>query len=319
MVYNEGKLQRLQASIVLNFRSIQAYCSRTQFLSDRRFHFLNSGFDFQISNSVQRNLPKTNKQLQIPRMRFVDLFGTHQVPQFETKVQEVEVGVWRDGWMMVDGWGRGFGGGTKQCLFNVGGGKNQDLISVQSNITSSKSPQHVLCAIEFQVKSVIPWWFENQWPFNTAHHLLPFHRSSIEIYLRTPKAPSGCPWILGATQCGSKLKDHWTKLTYQSMLILTFSSLMCDRSSLQLHAMNLLTFSGEKVCQGRFWMNQSLHRWSWFCSSPDQNTKQMGLPFVIFPSFFHCGATIYHEIFSGQVSLKPVWSPLKHCRFDIVV
>ena len=33
-----------------------------------------------------------------------------------------------------------------------GGGKNQDLISVQSNITSSKSPQHVLCAIEFPSK-----------------------------------------------------------------------------------------------------------------------------------------------------------------------
>lgn len=149
---------------------------------------------------------------------------------------------------MVDGWGRGFGGGTKQCLFNVGGGKNQDLISVQSNITSPKSPQHVLCAIEFQVKSMIPWWFENQWPFNTAHH---FCFSSIKHWdYQGPLEPSGCPWILGATQCGSKLKDPWTKLTYQSILILTFSSLMCDRSSLQLHAMNLLTCSERRCALG---------------------------------------------------------------------
>ena len=120
--------------------------------------------------------------------------------------------------------------------------------------------------------------------------------------------------------CGSKLKDPWTKLTYQSILILTFSSLMCDRSSLQLHAMNLLTCSERRCALG------AIFGWTKVCTDgagfvpvPTKIPKQMGLPFVIFPSFFHCGATIYHEIFSGQVSLKPVWSPLKHCRFDIVV
>ena len=70
-----------------------------------------------LFKEIYQRLTNSSK---VQGLRFVDLFGTHQVPQFETKVQEVEVGE-RDGWMMVDGWGRGFGGGTKQCLFNAGG------------------------------------------------------------------------------------------------------------------------------------------------------------------------------------------------------